>query len=99
VDNSEKDFFVSLTFAFKKYIEKAFGCKILGKTSSEIMEEIEDISQLHAFLNRIENWLQTADYYKFTTNIATSEKREQQLQKLNEIIKEIDDLRENEKEG
>ena len=99
VDKNGAEFFVVLTYAFKKYIEESFNRRIIGKTSSEIMEEINDITQLNSYLKRIKDWLETADYYKFTTGEADKKQRKQQLQKLKKIVKEIDSVSESELEN
>lgn len=95
VDNVETctgDFFVELTFVFKEYLEKTFDCLIRGKTTEEIISEIRDIERLKVKLPGIREWLEYADYYKYTGTEASSETKEKQKVKLKQLVNGIEEL-------
>jgi len=70
-------YFVDLTYLFKQYIECAYHCQIIGKTSAEIVSELGQIKALQAILPEIENWLVTCDRYKFSgVPIANTQKQD-----------------------
>ena len=62
---SDEKYLVKLTFYFKEYLENLRGKPMIGKTSSEIMEEIADVQVLSAELQNIRAWLVVCDMFKF----------------------------------
>ena len=88
--DGQEGYFVALTYALKRYLEEQFNCRIIGKTSSEIIAEIEDISALKEHLAALEDWLQQVDYYKYTTAEAKIDEEDKLVAELQEIVDEIE---------
>ena len=59
-------YFVELTRCFKEYIERLYQCRIIGKTSQEIVHALTGIRSLDPMLSDIELWLRECDRLKFT---------------------------------
>ncbi|MFO7819112.1 MAG: hypothetical protein R6V17_02640 [Halanaerobacter sp.] len=85
-----EDYLVALTYALKRYLEERFNCQIIGKTSAEIIEEVEDISALQEHLAALEDWLQQVDYYKYTKAEADTDGQYELAAALQEIVDEIE---------
>lgn len=66
VDISQGSALVEMTAILKKYIQEIFHCKIIGKTSNEIMIEVEQIEETSPYRLDIHNWLTRSDTYKFS---------------------------------
>ena len=64
----DNEYLVKLTEYFKKYIEEVYSYSIRGKTSSEIIKEIEHIKGITPFINDLEKWLYKSDVFKFSGN-------------------------------
>lgn len=94
IDLSTEACLVELTSAFKKYIEGIYNCKIIGKTSSEIMEELKPFEELNPFRELIENWLTTCDRYKFSGYKAELNEKEVLKSDLKKIVSSIHDAKE-----
>lgn len=90
INLNETNALVSLTFALKEYIGKKYSCCIIGKTSSEIMEDINPIMQLSDKLPSIQAWLEQCDYYKYTGNQADIDQNQTMCNQLVEIVKNIE---------
>ncbi|MFW5972154.1 MAG: hypothetical protein ACOCRL_01580 [Bacillota bacterium] len=88
------DYFVKLTYYFKRYLEKTFSCQIRGKTSGEIINEIKDIRGVKLFISDIQNWLESSDYYKYTEALATLEEKKELTDKLKVLVKKIEETKE-----
>ena len=86
-----EEYFVALTYALKRYLEQTFNCRIIGKTSAEIIDEVEDISALEEYLEALKNWLQQVDYYKYTTAEADTEEQKELATKLKKIVDKIEE--------
>lgn len=67
---------VEMTVILKHYLEAVFECKIIGKTSDEIMSEIERIPETKSFRQTIGNWLSICDTYKFSGCQVDEEQKE-----------------------
>ena len=84
-------FFVNLTFYFKEYIGKLHQRRIIGKTSSEIIKELEEIKTLASMIPMIDKWLVECDRMKFTGVEVLNEDKQKHydlLLKLAGIIEE-----------
>jgi hypothetical protein len=91
----DENYFVFLTLAFKDYLEQTFNRKIVGKTSSEIIAEINYIPQLDDYLNQIKEWLNFADICKYRGKEVSLEEKKKKRDELVRIV----DLIEASKEG
>ena len=86
------DFFVDLTFYFKEYLESLYRCRIIGKTSVEIVNELNGINLLDAMLPGIREWLTECDRLKFSgVNVSAETKKEhyEALLRLSEIVEKL----------
>jgi len=88
------DYFVGLTYALKRYLEATFNRQIIGKTSAEIIAEVEDISVLNDQLAQIEDWLEQVDYYKYTGVEANREEKDKLEAELIELVNQIEEQEE-----
>lgn len=95
LEETEDDYFVHLTYIFKEYLEETFACQIRGKTSEEIMTELEDIPELSDKLTFISQWLRQVDYFKYTEAVPTIEIKEEKQSSLRDLVTEIDDINKN----
>lgn len=100
IDNTEKvslysdKYFVKLTKYFKIYMELKFSVRIRGKTSNEIIKEINCLNDLQPKLPEIEAWLTESDYCKFA-GVTVSEKKKQELyEKLIKLVSKIEEKKE-----
>ncbi|NLD47258.1 MAG: hypothetical protein GX660_08665 [Clostridiaceae bacterium] len=84
---------VKLTGSFKEYIEAICSCRIRGKTSSEIMDEINGMPVLKPVLEDLERWFSECDVYKFSGIAATIKDKQELLGKLIEIAGKIEDIK------
>jgi len=87
---AEKEYyFVDLTFYFKKYLESLYKFRIIGKTSSEIINELKAIRELGGMLLEIGEWLTECDRIKFTGVKVTIEEKHELYKKLVIIAEKI----------
>jgi hypothetical protein len=92
-DNDFNDnYFVDLTFYFKEYIETRYQCRIIGKTSAEIISALREIQALDAFLHEIQEWLIECDRMKFTGIEVSAEEKKGHYVKLNKLVERIDQI-------
>ena len=61
----EDHYLVDLTFYFKEYVGALYGRRIIGKTSSEIVDELKSFPALDPLLPFIQKWLTECDQFKF----------------------------------
>ena len=70
------NYFVYLTYYFKEYIGSLYQCRIIGKTSAEIISELKEIQVLKNMLAEIQEWLTVCDRFKFTGVKVSSEEKQ-----------------------
>jgi hypothetical protein len=83
---------VELTFYFKEYLESRHpdgDFRIIGKTSTEIMNELTEISTLNNLLDDINKWLTECDRMKFTGVNATVDQKKGHYNDLVYLVKKI----------
>jgi hypothetical protein len=83
-------YFVDLTFYFKEYLESLYRFRIIGKTSTEIVNELKGIDLLNIIIPEIQDWLTECDRLKFTGVKAGAETKQEHYTELLEIVKRID---------
>ena len=86
----DDNYFVGLTYCFKEYLENMFQCRIIGKTSTEIIDEITGIHPLDTVLSDIRAWLTECDRMKFTGIKVLREQKLEHYWILLDLVKEID---------
>lgn len=89
----EEAYLVKLTGSFKEYIEEIFSCRIRGKTSSEIMNEISGMPVLEPVLKDLERWFSECDVYKFSGIAATIVDKQELTGRLIQIAEKIEDIK------
>lgn len=94
VSLNDNEYLVKLTENFKKYIEDIYSYSIRGKTSSEIIKEIEHIKEINPLINELEKWLYKSDMFKFSGNFPTPEDKKQLLEGLIELVDKIENTKE-----
>ncbi|MBC7960946.1 MAG: hypothetical protein H7X94_13885 [Vallitaleaceae bacterium] len=94
VQTSTKDSLVEITIIFKNYLEELFHYKIIGKTSAEMIMEIEQITQISGYRESISSWLKECDSYKFSGCEVHLEQKEALLKELKKIGSEISQTQE-----
>lgn len=90
VEINSADFFVDLSFLFKEYLEKSFTCRLRGKTSREIIKELQEIALLEESIEKIREWFLQTDYYKYTGNHPDQASKERGREKLSQIVMDIE---------
>ncbi|QUI22351.1 hypothetical protein HZI73_08575 [Vallitalea pronyensis] len=78
VDISTASALVEMTAILKGYMEVVFQCKIIGKTSGEIMMEIQYIESTKPYQRIVKQWLNQCDTYKFS-GVQVNEDQVEQL--------------------
>jgi len=66
IPEKDENYFVELTYHFKRYLEELYKFKIVGKTSVEIVNELKTIKAFENILPDIRDWLAECDRMKFT---------------------------------
>ncbi|KNY28679.1 hypothetical protein [Pseudobacteroides cellulosolvens] len=84
------EYLAKLTKCFKEYIETVYSCTIRGKTTSELIEEIRSIPDLQLVLPAVQNWLSDSDRFKYMGITAGTEKKQEFLELLLELVRKID---------
>lgn len=80
-------FFITLTFAFKRFMEKKYGIKVLGKTSTEIISETGD--KLYTEKETMQKWLDFSDMCRYACYEADDSEKVQKKRELYEIVGNI----------
>ena len=86
----DENYFVALTFYFKRYIEGQYRCRIIGKTSKEIIAGLQTMRFPDAELTEIRQWLMECDRLKFTGVGSSSDEKIQLGDWLMKIVREIE---------
>lgn len=89
-------YFVKLTFCFKEYIEFCYSCRIRGKTSSEIIDEMSCLPGLQSSLPIIRSWLEKSDQFKYAGIHVSKEKKQKLHEELTELVRKIEETKEGE---
>jgi hypothetical protein len=87
---ADDNYFVYLTLYFKEYLEALYQCRIIGKTSAEILHELQEIQPLETMLHLIGVWLRECDRLKFTGISVSDEQKQRHYEKLLELVGSID---------
>ncbi len=82
---STPSFLVDMTIIFKNFLEELLDTRIIGKTSQEMMLELEGLPQTSPHHPSIKNWLKVCDGYKFSGRSVEKEAGDQLLQELKVI--------------
>ena len=85
-------YFVKLTLYLKEFLGSLYHCRIIGKTSTEIIGELKEIQPLSALLPYIGEWLTECDRLKFTGVDVTFEEKKAHCWKLLDLAERIDKL-------
>jgi len=83
-------FFVDITRCFKEYLEALHQCRIIGKTSAEIVAELKGIQALGATLPETGAWLTECDRLKFTGVPVLKEDAQRHYGELLNLVAKID---------
>lgn len=67
---------VDMTAILKSYLEEVHNCTIRGKTSNEIMDDIDKIPNTSSYRAMMSNWLTICDAYKFSGELVNEEQKE-----------------------
>jgi len=86
----DDNYFVDLTFFFKEYLEALYGRRIIGKTSDEIVSELEGMHPLETVLPEMREWLSECDRLKFTGVTAPAEDKKAHCGRLLVLAQKID---------
>lgn len=84
-----------MTMLLKRYLEEVFNYKIMGKTSKEIMAQIQWDEGKVAYKQDVEEWLMKCDYYKFggiQVGLKEKEQLKEELSKLTAFIHEREEV-------
>jgi len=83
-------FLVEATRCFKEYLEALHQCRIIGKTSAEIIAELEGIQALRPILPEARAWLRECDRLKFTGVAVSKEDAQRHYEELLSLAAKID---------
>ena len=90
LSREDDNYFVDLTRFFKEYLEAVYATHIIGKTSVEIMRELNGIAVLSPFLPEIQSWLIECDRLKFTGVSVSGDDKQALYDSLLDIVQRID---------
>ncbi|HXK97586.1 MAG TPA: hypothetical protein PK828_06915 [Limnochordia bacterium] len=85
-------YFVDLTLLFKRYLEGLYQFRIIGKTSTEIMDELQKLPALAGLLPEIDTWLTECDRFKFSGVTLSRDEKAAHYRKLVSIAERINQL-------
>lgn len=91
----EDNYFVDLTFYFKEYLESICKFRIIGKTASEIVNELKEVPVLDTMLPDIEKWLTECDILKFAGITVSNDVKHSHYTWLLNIAEKINFIYEN----
>jgi hypothetical protein len=86
----DDNYFVDLTYYFKKYLESLYKRRIIGKTSTEIVSELKDISVLETRMPDIGEWLTKCDMWKFSGVMASTDDKRSHYERLLSLAEKIE---------
>ena len=89
----DENYFVALTFYFKRYIEGLYRCRIIGKTSKEIIAGLQTMRFPDDELTDIRQWLMECDRLKFTGVGSSPDEKTQLGDWLMKLVQEIEAAR------
>ena len=84
------NYFVYLTLYFKEYLGSLYHCRIIGKTSTEILQELAGIEPLQSMLPLTGEWLRECDRLKFTGIDVTEGQKQEHYEKLLDLVNKIE---------
>jgi hypothetical protein len=90
LSEQDEDFFVSLTYFLKQYLEEVYSCRIRGKTSTEILAVAVTLHGLQSLLPDLEEWLKEAVRLKFSGINVSREKKQELHIALNDLVRRIE---------
>ena len=90
LSDEDENYFVDLTFYFKEYVGSLFKRRIIGKTSTEIVNELSEIPALKNELFVIEKWLSECDLFKFAGIEITSDDKRSHYTRLLSIAESLE---------
>jgi hypothetical protein len=90
VPYEDKEFFVKLTAYFKEYIEAVYQCEIKGMTTSELLYTADKLPRMSGVKEDLRHWLRECDYFKFTGNEASMEKKQEIQRRLVKLAEQIE---------
>lgn len=90
LSEADDNYFVNLTFCFKEYLESLYKCRIIGKTSAEIVSELKEIPVLDAERSDIRTWLSECDILKFSGAEVSSDDKHRHYEGLLSLVEKIE---------
>ena len=87
----DENYFVDLTFYFKEYLGSLTRRRIVGKTSDEIVAEIEGAEPIVGIIPEIGGWLARCDTMKFAGISPSAEDKRGHYSELIDLVRDIDD--------
>ena len=78
------------TLLLKTYIENAYPCRIIGKTSAELIRELRRLGALDPFLPELERWLAECDRFNYSGVIAAGGRKKELCETLLDLVGRID---------
>ena len=87
---TDESYFVNLTLYFKEYLERLYQFRIIGKTSTEIINELRNALIPADILPEIQEWLIECDRLKFTGVNVTPETMREHYNKLLKIAGKLE---------
>lgn len=86
----DDNYFVDLTLFFKEFIENIGNCRIIGKTTFEIVNELNTIHIVADVLPDIKKWLTECDVYKFSGMLILNDEKQRHYAQLINIVEQIE---------
>ena len=90
LEPADEGFLAYLTIAFKKYLESRRQCRIAGKTSGEIINELETFPLPEITSSRIGHWLTECDRLKYSGIYASTDIKLEHYKKLLDLAEDIE---------
>lgn len=90
LSDADDNYLVDLTLCFKEYLESLYQCRIIGKTSAEIIFELKRLQILDTMLPEVQEWLTECDRLKFTGIRVSRDEKQDHYGKLLNLVTKID---------
>lgn len=97
VSLESRDAPVQLTMCLKLYLESRFSIRIRGKTSGEIMKELNGIPELQENLFEIRLWLEECDELKFSGKEVSLKRNQDLCAALKALVEKLEPPKEGKK--
>lgn len=90
----DDEFYIKQTRCLKEYLEAVFACRILSRTTAEILAAAEELPGLDEGVRaELGRWLEESDMIKFAGVSASRQRNEEMKKRLEELVSRIEAIK------